>query len=92
MKEFAVGDRIKVITDRWDRSNFIQYGKIGTIVALSIQNRYWCSVLLDHGEGLSSHYNYSTSTDIEHYIDKFSMPDPEMDLDEIHEAQNLMEG
>jgi hypothetical protein len=90
MKEFAVGDRIKVITDRWDRSDFIQYGKIGTIVALSIQNRYWCSVLLDHGEGYSSRYKYSISTDIEHYTDKFSMPDPEMDLDEIHLAQELV--
>jgi hypothetical protein len=91
MNELAVGDRVKVITDRWDRSNFTQYGKVGTIHSLynSGAKVIWYSVSLDDGEEYNSRYNY-TQADIELIEEAFEMPDPEMDLDEIHLAQELV--
>jgi hypothetical protein len=90
MNELAVGDRVKVITDRWDRSNFTQYGKAGTIRNVSRQtSNTWYSVSLDDGEVYNSRYNYNQA-DIELIKEAFEMPDPEMDLDEIHLAQELV--
>lgn len=67
MSNFNVGDRIRVITKRWDRSNFIQYHKTGTICTIEdahIEAAH-ISVVLDEPEPGSGIYSYCLR-DIEH--------------------------
>lgn len=64
MSNFNVGDRIRVITRRWDRDAFIQYDKIGIIRAVEDTYTY-ISVALDEPEPGSSIYRYNPK-DIEH--------------------------
>lgn len=84
---FENGDRIKVITDRWDTQSFIQQGQTGIIQSINSHSHLWFKVYLDSRPGVG--YSYQAD-DIEHYGDKFAMPEPEMGLDEIHAAQELM--
>lgn len=66
MNNFNVGDRIRVITERWDRSNFTQYDKTGTVRTVdSAPCGYWFGVSLDEPEENSEIYNY-IEADIEH--------------------------
>lgn len=65
MSNFNVGDRIRVTTERWDRSKFTQYDKTGTICAICAGEGMYINVVLDEPEPGSSIYSYNPK-DIEH--------------------------
>lgn len=54
--KFKIGDRFCVTTERWNRSNFTQSGKIGTI--LRVRATWYVTKLDDGEEDGATEYNY----------------------------------
>ena len=84
-----VGDRIRVTTFRWERSNFSQHGKTGTIHHAAAGPGWW-NIHLDEPEPGET-YNYQESDMELIEPSPFFLPDPDMSLDEIHAFQDLVE-
>lgn len=79
-----IGDRVIVVTDRWDNSEFIQSGKTGTVRTVSYYYAQQYSVTLDFND-IDCIYQKG---DIEPYVDPW--PEPDFDLEEIELGKDII--
>lgn len=86
MAKFNVGDHVRVITKRFGDN---QFHDIGVVDGVATDPGLNFRVDFSSNPDAHSPYNSYDAADLEHYI-PLSLTDPEFDLDEIHQAEDLV--